>query len=1349
MGEPALWLILLIGLLAVAVLVGIAWLVLRRAMKPADSAEPEPPGQAIAPLQRTEISSSFHSALKDLRERVVGGAFQYRAPWILLAGTPGSGKTAIVENLTAGALGGSGQISPRGAGIGWGFSNGGVLIDVPGSLLLGPGGGLPSDEAGWNQLLRSLARHRPSRPLDGVVLTVTAAELLDASLDIAARGSLVRAKLDELQSKLGLVLPVYVLVTQCDSIPGFTTFCQEAERELPNARKEIFGWSNDHTLDSSFTWVWVDEAITTLQRTIRAWQLRFFGAPRDIAAPDELFLFPPEFQNLREPLRMFLTQLFIPVSYRDSHYFRGVYFCGLPEKPQPAGGKELLPAASAASRKRLPLFFLEHLFERKIFAERPLARPVPQRFAFRNRVVIGAQIFAAVFSLVMAAGLTTDYFRLKSLRDSRLDDAINSVNEEAAAKAPTVDQAYNLVVSLAQMHAQGFSSWFMPWSWNDPIQEQVKERLAQSFSLVVLHATHDALGRRYQTLLEQSAAEISEVPPDATGEATAKSRLAGFDARTASEGCGGTAAIDSELLTPSANPYYRSLRVYLGELTALEQHIALYNELRSRDAGSAQSLRSLVEYLSGRKLPPGLTFQNNAYFRTAVERARFKEIDNLQDDRKRARAAAESMTDSFLASWFGESALLTEAGCMNESVTRFERGDYGTPPDLRTLAGQIAAMNRNLSQNSLEWLARPFSLEAYPPLEQLKAPELQPVFGADSQFVERERLSGTAAWEKLRARLLALNAPTGDVLESPSGGSIRVTSDIQTLGTNLAYLADLDFMGVSQAPRVTPPQPPVTWDAAKLDEALKLNASWEKYDSQVLPTAPGSIQQAIRQAAVTSVGAGLAKTTLDARQTVPLNLAAADRLDLELKNFNDTLDRKKQLNAAGEKLGKAGLPLMTAIDLYREAARLLAAINSELSSSLYSYDVASLKNWDGSRPLSLALYRAESSDTVAEAVTADHDRIQTLAQYADPLVRMLTGVGLPAGDGRSAILWAKLSADFKLYTEKKPGNPITALETFLKSDVDKISPGNRCQAGAPDPRGTDPFIANLNSLRTDAESACLALVRNRYVALADDFRQHLAGRFPFSTDVNAPEADPADVTAFFNLLDQSGPGLADSLTRLGNLNPAENAPAQQAVTFLKALAHVRPLFATADEKSLPALDVGVQFRTNEDRETGGKRIIDWELSIGDQTYSYQMQPKTLRWHYGDPVTLALRYAKDSLEVPVSLPGETDAAIGDRRVVYQIRKDWSLLALLIEHAAAATDFDNPLAPTPNTVRLRFGNAAAYPGALPAGKKPVNTVVFASFTLQAPAAKEGAARSSIALSSFPVQAPVFPGQRTTTE
>jgi hypothetical protein len=128
----------------------------------------------------------------------------------------------------------------------------------------------------------------------------------------------------------------------------------------------------------------------------------------------------------------------------------------------------------------------------------------------------------------------------------------------------------------------------------------------------------------------------------------------------------------------------------------------------------------------------------------------------------------------------------------------------------------------------------------------------------------------------------------------------------------------------------------------------------------------------------------------------------------------------------------------------------------------------------------------------------------------------------------------------------------------------------------------------------------------------------------------------------------------------------------------------------------------------------------------------------------------LRYAKDSPRIPVARGTEHDAQIGDRKVTYDVKRNWSLLALLVSHAAQATDFENPLAPRANTIRLSFGNAPGSPGATLSGLTGSGlpeTVVFVSFDLQAPAAKdvpakEGAGRSAVAVSAFPSHAPVIP-------
>src|SRR5579859_4569941 len=97
-GLPDLWIVLVAALILVALLIAAAIYVLRGAMKsePPPALIPAPgPGQALQPMQQSAVATSFQSALEVLRQRVTGNSFQYRVPWILMVGPPGSGKTSI------------------------------------------------------------------------------------------------------------------------------------------------------------------------------------------------------------------------------------------------------------------------------------------------------------------------------------------------------------------------------------------------------------------------------------------------------------------------------------------------------------------------------------------------------------------------------------------------------------------------------------------------------------------------------------------------------------------------------------------------------------------------------------------------------------------------------------------------------------------------------------------------------------------------------------------------------------------------------------------------------------------------------------------------------------------------------------------------------------------------------------------------------------------------------------------------------------------------------------------------------------------------------------------------------
>ena len=82
-----------------------------------------------------------------------------------------------------------------------------------------------ADSAGWAEFLALLRKYRKRRPLNGVILTISAHDLLTQSHHgREAHVAAARRRLDELNRELRIQLPVYVMVTKCDLVAGFTEY---------------------------------------------------------------------------------------------------------------------------------------------------------------------------------------------------------------------------------------------------------------------------------------------------------------------------------------------------------------------------------------------------------------------------------------------------------------------------------------------------------------------------------------------------------------------------------------------------------------------------------------------------------------------------------------------------------------------------------------------------------------------------------------------------------------------------------------------------------------------------------------------------------------------------------------------------------------------------------------------------------------------------------------------------------------------------------------------------------------------------------------------------------------------
>ncbi len=72
-------------------------------------------------------------------------------------------------------------------------------------------------------LLDLLRTHRRRRPINGILLAISLSDLLVRDENERKRHiEAIRTRIQELTKSFGMQIPVYLLITKCDLIPGFT-----------------------------------------------------------------------------------------------------------------------------------------------------------------------------------------------------------------------------------------------------------------------------------------------------------------------------------------------------------------------------------------------------------------------------------------------------------------------------------------------------------------------------------------------------------------------------------------------------------------------------------------------------------------------------------------------------------------------------------------------------------------------------------------------------------------------------------------------------------------------------------------------------------------------------------------------------------------------------------------------------------------------------------------------------------------------------------------------------------------------------------------------------------------------
>ena len=375
--------------------------------------------------ESVQLRERFEEAVHALKQHRRGDRSLYELPWYVIIGAPGSGKTTALVNsgLKFPVEQRTGKGALRGVGgtrnCDWWFTDDAVFLDTAGRYLT-QDSDADTDSAGWAEFLALLKKYRGRRPLNGVLVTISAHDLLiQGAASREQHVAAVRRRLEELNRELTIQLPVYLLVTKCDLMAGFTEYFDDLTHE---ERAAVWGTTFPYEQTrAGATAAMLPAEIDALVERLNGRVFDRLQAERDVPRRTKIFGFPQQVAALRDPLVEFVSDVFASTRFDRQILLRGVYFTSGTQEGTPIdrllgalGRRFAVPQEAVLFGGRGKAYFIQQLLRDVIFAESGLAgvnRRMEVRLAAWQVAAYAAMLVVAVLGVIV---LTLSYRRNQS-----------------------------------------------------------------------------------------------------------------------------------------------------------------------------------------------------------------------------------------------------------------------------------------------------------------------------------------------------------------------------------------------------------------------------------------------------------------------------------------------------------------------------------------------------------------------------------------------------------------------------------------------------------------------------------------------------------------------------------------------------------------------------------------------------------------------------------------------------------------------------------------------------------------------------------------------------------------------
>lgn len=373
--------------------------------------------------------------------------WQFQLPWFMVIGTENAGKTSMIfssgqEFPLPEQLNRKDKVNSSTKHCECLFTNNAVFLDTSGKYITQGA----ESRMEWLEILRTLKKYRPEQAINGVIVTLSADDILNKDrTELLTISATIRMRLDELRQDFGIRFPVYVTITKLDQLSGF----EEYFRNLTTLdREQIWGVTFPYDVvptreafDADKLKEHIVNELTLLEERINDAMNSRQQEEYVVNERKRMYAISQDFHLLVENVAEVLQNIFFSSQYDETRFYsslRGIYFlsnrqyrlttlrnnCTLMQRWQNVVENihPLTPASlchTGGDKEKNDLLITNEVFNKNYFLKRLFSDVITQdshlvsfnlKVKSKNRLQIIAGHIVAIFATIwLISSLATSY----------------------------------------------------------------------------------------------------------------------------------------------------------------------------------------------------------------------------------------------------------------------------------------------------------------------------------------------------------------------------------------------------------------------------------------------------------------------------------------------------------------------------------------------------------------------------------------------------------------------------------------------------------------------------------------------------------------------------------------------------------------------------------------------------------------------------------------------------------------------------------------------------------------------------------------------------------------------------